>query len=76
MSMGHLQALAVHESDEDLKDAVNLVSTQEEMVNDVLETNTSIIETLAQLGANPKKYRRERAGRSTRWYLKSTVRLG
>ena len=31
------------------------------MVEDVPETNISIMETLAQLGANPRKYRRERS---------------
>jgi hypothetical protein len=61
MSMGHLQALTVREDDEDVAPVVNLIGAREEMVDDVMEDNIRILEVLAQLGGNPKKYRRERS---------------
>jgi hypothetical protein len=61
MSIGHLQALTVHEEDEDVQPATDVVSAHEELVKDVLETNVHILEILATLGANPKRYRRERS---------------
>jgi hypothetical protein len=61
MSMGHLHALTVHEEDEDVQFATDVASAHEELVKDVLETNVHILEILATLGANPKRYRRERS---------------
>ena len=61
MSVAHLQALTVREDDEDVKPAVDLISSREEMATEVIEDNLHIMEVLAQLGANPKSYRRERS---------------
>ena len=61
MHIGHLQALTVDGSDADIKPAVDVVSTREDMAKDIIEDNVRIMEVLAQLGANPKKYRRERS---------------
>ena len=61
MSMGHLQALTVRGDDEDLAPVVDLVGAREEMVDDVMDDNIHILEVLAQLGGNPKRYRRERS---------------
>ncbi len=61
MSMGHLQASTVTGEDGDSNPAVDLVSTREDMVDELIKDNVSIMETLAQLGANPKSYRRERS---------------
>ena len=61
MTMGHLQALKVQDGDEDVKPAAEVISSREGMLEDMLESNLHIMEVLAQLGGNPKKYRRERS---------------
>ena len=54
MSMGHLRALTVTSEDADVHPAADLVSTREDMVADLIKDNISIMEVLAQLGANPR----------------------
>ena len=59
--MGHLQALGVHQDDEDVQPATNLAGARKLMVDSILEDNPNILEVHAQLGANPKQHRRERS---------------
>jgi len=51
----------VNKEDADLHPAVDVVDPHEDMVSHLIGDNVSIMEMLAQLGANPKSYRRERS---------------
>ena len=61
MNIGHLQALTVNNEDGETVPVVDLVSTRGHMVNALTKDNVSIMGVLAQLGANPARYRRERS---------------
>ena len=61
MNMGHLHALKVQDNDEDIQAAAEVVSSREEMLEEMLEGNLHIMEGLTQLGGNPRRYRRERS---------------
>ena len=61
METAHLNALTVHEEDEDLKPVMDVIGTDEAIKEDVLQLNVEILRLVAQFGGAARSYRRERA---------------
>ena len=60
MSVQHLSGSTVQAEDADVLPVMNLLSQEEIMSSEVLEINREIVQIIAQMGGNPRSYRRDR----------------